>query len=110
MEAKPPITIGYPARSSPEKRKELFHLLLVRLAAILADLKGLRESDLFRSFFPVVLAEHGAESIGRRREEARPLIADCFLPRSHRGRVGGVGDQVGSSVAAAFVEESRRTS
>ena len=53
------------ARSLSEKRKELLHLLLVRLAAILADLEGLREPDLFRALFPVVLAERGAESIGR---------------------------------------------
>src|SRR6185369_1803037 len=86
-------------RSRSKKWKELLHLLLFRLAAVLANLEGFRVSDLFPALFPIELTERGAGSVGRGCEECRPLVADGFLSRSHRGRVGRVRDQVGSSVA-----------
>jgi hypothetical protein len=53
-----------PAGSRSVKRKELLPLRLVRLAAVLADLEGFGEAELFRALFRVVLAKRGAESVG----------------------------------------------
>src|SRR5262245_29010293 len=96
--------MGSSARSRSEKRKELLQLLFVWLAAILADLEGFGVLDLFRALSPVELAERRARSIGGCGEYARPLVADCFLASRHCGRVSGVRDQVGPSVATAFIE------
>ena len=55
---------GMWARSLPEKREQLFQLILVRLAAIFADLEGLRELHLPGPLRAVELPESAAKAVG----------------------------------------------
>src|SRR5712692_10072311 len=89
-----------------EEREELADLVLRGLAAVLADLEGLRVADPRRPLRTVPLGEALPEAVRRRREPPREAVAH-FLGARRLAR-GVRGESARGHVAAAPLVELRR--